>query len=443
MIHFNLNIDLFYDFELKINSEIKAIACIEYPILHIIAKTIETLEEEYDTLDRFIVETAFKYHGFSINQFSELTGLGTGVFEFRAKELLKQQYISEDDHVIFPIDQGMRFLNDPTFVREIEKTRSFLLDGVTHQPLKTYFYKDGKDNLISEEEKDSYGNKVFNPAIIHNPPSKNIQQLILNIPIESRSLFNIPVGLKEITDFDFILLTYPVSIVLTRNKAGQTLKRLIDVNGFYADEECLSNWQKSLDTEIKKTEIIIEEKDVHRNEHITKKTQFKNNWGRTRTSDENRIFNLTIDKLKYFIQKLFNLQLIEPNNVFFNDYEIQLKIDRKLFESEGADKKKLMESCLRKRDYYRQYEGIGVWLVFMEVIIADDYIQGLVDLYSLLKEEIPLKTLISMYINDYKVLRQNLIAIERLDKLEELDVFLFLHQRETSFKQTYLILENE
>jgi|GEM_PF-5291655 len=58
MIQFNLNIDLFYEYELKSGSSVKAIATIEYPIIHLIAKTIEVTEEEYDELDRFIVQTA-------------------------------------------------------------------------------------------------------------------------------------------------------------------------------------------------------------------------------------------------------------------------------------------------------------------------------------------------------------------------------------------------
>ena len=88
MIQFNLNIDLFYEFELAKDSEVKAIACIEYPILHIIAKT-ETTEEDYDHLDRFIVDAAFKSNGINIENLSDLTGINTSVFWYRAKELVR------------------------------------------------------------------------------------------------------------------------------------------------------------------------------------------------------------------------------------------------------------------------------------------------------------------------------------------------------------------
>jgi hypothetical protein len=190
-------------------------------------------------------------------------------------------------------------------------------------------------------------------------------------------------------------------------------------------------------------EIIIEERDVTRNDTNMRKTHFKNNWSKTRTAEGNRIFNLTKDKLKFFIQKLYNLPSVDENNIILNDNEIKIKVDQKLFESEGADKKKLVESCLRERDYFRQYEGIGVWLVFINIIIADDFVQGLVDLHKLLLEENSLLDLLSHYSNDFKVLRQNLISIERLDKLEELDIYLFLHSRETNFNQVYLTLTSE
>lgn len=443
MIHFNLNIDLFYDYELKHNSELKAIACIEYPVLHIIAKTKETMEEEYDEIDRFIVLTAYKHEGFTIKHFADLTGLSSAVFDFRVKELIKQDYIVLNDEIISPIENGFEFLNNPSFEREIEKTRSFLLDGITHEPLKSYFYKDGKDNLLSEDERDSYGNKLFSPSIIHNPPSKNIQQLILDVPLEDRLHFNIPVGLKEIKDYDFVLMTYPVAIVLSKTDSGKPRKRLVDMNGFYADEDCVNNWQKALEEEISKVEIIIEEKDVIRKEASAKKTHFKNNWSKSRTADDDRIFNVTKDKLSYFIQKLYNLSSIPDNNIIVTETEINISVDQKLFNSEGADKKKLIESCIRKRDYYRQYEGTGVWLVFFELKVSDDYIKGLVELYEFLQKEILLTDLLKHYNNDYKIIRQSLIAIERFDKLEELDIYLFIHARETDFKQKYITLKDE
>ncbi len=135
MIHFNLNIDLFYDFELMSGSEIKAISCIEYPVLHIIAKTIETVEEDYDELDKFIVRTALKCQGIRTEQLAELTGVNRNIFVYRAEELEKQQYIIFANDIIQIKDKGNKFVNDTTFERQIERTRSFLLDGSTHSEL--------------------------------------------------------------------------------------------------------------------------------------------------------------------------------------------------------------------------------------------------------------------------------------------------------------------
>jgi hypothetical protein len=434
MIHFFLNIEKFYESELENGFIVQAVACIEYPIIHVIARTLETMEEEYDELDRFIIKSANKHKGFSIQQFSELTGLGEGVFRYRAKELLKQEYISFENEIIKPIGKGFDFSNNPLFEREIEKTRSFVLDGVTHEPLRSYFYKDGKDNLISEDERDLWGNKLFNPAIIHNPPTKNLADLILEIPIEERMQYSIPIHLKEIKDYDFNLMTYPLPIVLSKTKDGKINKKIIDGFTRTANNDNIAIWQKKLENEIAKTEVIIEEGVK------SKKIHFKSNWGNTRSVFDERIFNITKDELKYFIQKLFGLEKINENNIFQNDNEIKIKIDKAVFESDGADKKKILEACFRGRDYYRQYEGIGIWLVFFKVSIGDNFIQELVDLFKLLEEETSLNDLISKYNNNYKVLRENLIAIGRLDKLEELDIFLFLYSRATNFNQTFLTL---
>lgn len=443
MIHFFLNIEKFYEAELENGFEVQAVACIEYPIIHVIARTLETMEEEYDELDKFIVKSANNHGGFSIKQYSELTGLGEDVFSNRAKALVKQQYISIENEIVKPITKGYEFLNDPFLEREIEKTRSFIIDGVTHEPLRSYFYKEGKENLISEDERDSWGNKIFNPAIIHNPPTKNLAELILKIPIEERMLYSIPIHLKEIKDYDFVLMTYPLPIVLSKTKEGKINKKIIDGFTRIANAEDITIWQNKLEDEISKTEVIIEERNLEREGAISKKIHFKSNWGNTRTAVEGRIFNITKDKLKHFIQKLFGLETINENNILQNDNEIKIKIDKDVFESIGADKTKILEACVRGRDYCRQYEGVGIWLVFLKISIADNFIQELVDLHKLLEAETPLVHLLSHYGNNYKILRQNLIAIERLDKLEELDIYLFIHSRETSFNQNYLTIESE
>ncbi|WP_026750664.1 hypothetical protein [Sediminibacterium sp. C3] len=443
MIHFFLNIEKFYEAEFEKGFEVQAVACIEYPIIHVIARTLETMEEEYDELDKFIVQAANIHDGFSIQQFSELTGLSEGVFRYRAEELVKQEYISFQNQIIKPIAKGFDFLNKPYFEREIEKTRSFILDGVTHEPLKSYFYKEGKENLISEDERDSWGNKIFKPAIIHNPPTKNLTELILKIPIDERINYSIPTHLKEIKDYDFILMTYPLPIVLSKTKDGKTCKKLIDGFTKSENEENIAFWQKKLKDEIAKTEVIVDEKDIERDGVKSKTIRFKSNWGNTRSAIDGRIYNITKVNLIYFIQKLYGLATINENNIFLDENEIRIKVDKKFFESDGADKIKILEACVRGRDYYRQYQGIGIWLVFIKVVIADKYIHELIELRKLLEVEKSIVNLILHYKKNFKSLRQNLIAIERLDILEKLDIHLFLHSRETNFNQNYLTLQNE
>lgn len=442
MIHFNLNIDLFYDFELMSGSEIKAISCIEYPVLHIIAKTIETVEEDYDELDKFIVRTALKCQGIRTEQLAELTGVNRNIFVYRAEELEKQQYIIFANDIIQIKDKGNKFVNDTTFERQIERTRSFLLDGSTHKPLKSFFYNEGKSSLISEEEKDAFGYKLFNPAVIHSPPTRYTNQNILDIPINERVDYNIPVGLKEIIDYDFVLMTFPIAIVMARSKSGEIRKKLYDLNGFYADEKPLNTWQKLIEHEISKVEITIEEKVSVKNDQRNSKIHFRNNWPNTNSVTDNRIFNFSIEKAKPFIQRLFNLSSIDDNSIELNDYSIKINIDKKLFETKDADRKKIIESCQRKRDYIRQYEGTGVWLIFLEIIIADSFIQRLVNLHKLFKDNLPIETILSINTN-FKLLRQDIISLGRYDKLEELDIYLFLHSRESNYSQIYLTLENE
>lgn len=464
MIQFNLNIDLFYEFELTNDSEVKAIACIEYPILHIIAKTKETTEEDYDHLDRFIVDVAFKSKGIKIENLSELTGINTSVFWYRTKELVKQDYITvENEEIIIPNQLGLEFLNNIEFEREIAKTRSFLLDGVTHAPLKSYFYKEGKENLISDDEKDKYGNKIFNPAMIPNPPNKNLKNKIIEIPIDERANYNIPAGLKDITDFDFFIMTYPLTIVLSRTKDGRTKKRLIDCNGFYSDEDCVEHWQKDHESNIRKTEVFISQTEVNRDGKKNTLFQIQNNWGKPRTEISQRIFNIDWSKFQSFvsIQReylnnykaknnldfeipwLYEFAVIQRENFIIDDFQIQVIVNEQLFQTKGANKRKIIESCIRKREYLKQNPKTGVWVLFLDITTGDQFVQDLIDLYQLLKTRITVKELLLKYENNFKTLRKRLIEIERYDYLEDLDIYLFLHSRETNFIQNYLIFKND
>ncbi len=464
MIQFNLNIDLFYELELKKDSYVKAIACIEYPIIHIIAKTKETTEEDYDHLDRFIVDTASKSDGINIENIADLTGISPSVFLYRAKEMEKQGLVTVENLERINIEkQGLDFLNDLNFERQIIKTRSFLLDGVSHAPLPSYFYKEGKENLISDSEKDKRGIRIFNPAIIPNPPDRNLKSKILEISIDERANFSIPVGLKDIIDFDFYLMTYPLAVVLSKTREGRTKKRLVDCNGFYADDECVSLLQKELATELNKTEIEIAQLEINKEGKKHFLIQVQNNWAKPRTEARNRIFNFEWSKFQSFVEYqrnqlltykqnihldfeipwLFELSKIRKENFVIEETKIQVLVNKKLFETDGLNKKKILEACIRKRDYIRQKPRTGIWLIFIDVIIADEFVQKLVDLFQILQTKISIPELLATRTNNFKELREQLILIERFDYLEELDIHLFLHSRESAYKQNYLVLKNE
>ena len=126
-----------------------------------------------------------------------------------------------------------------------------------------------------------------------------------------------------------------------------------------------------------------------------------------------------------------------------DDFGIQLKVDEKLFFTARANKKKIIDACIRKRDYLKQSPRTGVWLVFIEVITGDVFVQGLIELSILLQTKPSIQELLTKYQNNYKSIRKQLIAIERFDYLENLDIYLFLRSRETNFNQNYLALKNE
>lgn len=440
MIHFSLYIDKFYESEFESGLEVLSMICIEYPIIHMVAQTNESMEEEYDELDRFIVRVAHTNNGFNLSQFSELTGLSKAVFKYRAKELVRQKYIVLKEDEIIPVDKGIDFLNNPVFEREIIKTRSFLVDGVTHEPLRDFFYKEGSKHLVSDDERDSRGFKVFNPSLVHTPPNKNIVSKILGIQEQQRIEFCIPVGLKSITDYDFSLMTYPIVLVMSRDKSGKVIKKMIDGFRPKLNVDTLNIWQTRLVKEIQDCHIFVEETSVEGNPE--KRYILKSSWGTPKTFNENAVLDISKSKLGFFIKRLYSIEQSIEEKIEISKSEVKLMIDRTFFECSGPDKRKLIEACLRQRDYIRQREYMGVWVIFFHVVIADDFVNSLTKLYVQLTGEIAISDLLQSYEYNYKLLRAGLIALENFDKLEELDTHLFLHSRENS-QLNYLSINNE
>lgn len=439
MIHFFLNIDKYYESELDSGLETIAMICIEYPVIHMIAQTIETMEEEFDELDKFIVQVAYSNNGYHLNQFSELTGLNKGVFSYRGKELVKQKYITLEDEIIFPIEKGVEFLNNPTFEREIQKTRSFLVDGVTHEPLKGYFYKDGNQHFVTEEQKDFRGFKIFNPSLVYTPPNKDIIGKVLSIPEHQRLDYCIPVGLKSISDYDFSFMTYPIILVISKDKAGKISRKLIDGFSQRLNVDTLNAWQSRMEKEIQNCHIFGEEFQI--DGRLDKIYILKSSWGTQKIVSENAALDVSKFNIDFFIKRQYNLSHSIVGKYEIGSDGIKLKVDRTFFEGSGTDKRKLIEACLRHRDYLRQRESMGVWLLFFEIIIADDFVSNLIKLSKLLNVETSANDLLREYNNNYKQLREGLVALDRFDKLEELDIELFLYSR-NKISLSYLSIEN-
>lgn len=434
MSRFNLNIDLFYQSELESGNELKAIATLEYPIIHLIARTEENTKDDYDHLDRFILETALKFNGFRSLDFENLTGLKKEIFNFRGNELVKQGYLTHiEDGLYILTTNGEKQAKEPKIERLVVKTRSFLVDGIDHQPIPKYFYTEGKPFLISEEQVDRRGNKKYSPSIIHTPPNNLTTHNIMEIDIADRSKYNLPTGLKRLFDYDFHLMTFPIGIAMFKRKNGEITKKVINCFEFYSEYEVLDTISKKIENEISHLEVDILEYDVEKEDKKSKRTLFGNNWSKLRKESTNKIFNIDKSKLIKIIQREYYLDdgIFDPDWLTVSEDSINLTVTEKLLNISTNNKKRLLDSCVRGRDYIRQHPQTGVWLTFLNIRINDKYISELVEFYTTLNSEPSPAALVSRINNDIPKLRKMLIDIGRFDLLESVDIYLFMYTRES------------
>lgn len=445
MIDFNLKLNILIENLSAVGKQIKAISCIEYPILHIIANTTEQTEEEYDTLDKFIIEAAYKYKAVSISILSALTDLHPRILLNRCKQLSKEKYINIlDQDVIIPVDAGITRINDPVYERLIKKTRTFLLDGVTHNPLPAYFYRDGLEFLLSEEIKDAFGKKIINPCMVHTPPGPQLVDSILAIKQESRIDYHIPVGLKEFNDYDFKLMTFPVGIVFIEGENNEITKRLLNCNEPYADFATTEMWEVVLQKDLRQT--CITWNSTSRTDHQEQRTFLTSGWGKHGSGNEQSVYDLSPLTVVALLKNHFKLSNIETNCLQITSKDLILTIDHTFFTQKQTYKRRLLEAALNKKEYIYFRPKRGVWFVTVNIIVNDPLIIDCVQLYQQIRNGIVFEDLLALYPEqEYPKLRKLLLTIEQFDYLEELDILLYMHTRKSKplYSLTTLIDSDE
>lgn len=433
---FNLNRDLFYTACLDKGMEVWAIAAIEYPLIHIHATTLETADESYDQFDRYLITEVVRSGNGDIRELASITGISEQVFRLRGKVMEERGYMRfSSERILVHTEKAIEWMEAPLMERAIRRTRSFLLDGQDHQPLKAYFYKEGKDFMISEDRKDANGKKIFNPSLIHNPPSAGLKDRILSLDHDDRGNHNIPFALKDIIDYDFHLCTFPAAIVMGLGPDGQVIKELVNCNGFYSEREAMAPWGKKIAAEI--NNLTVQTLQIQKAEEGEKILSFRSSWGSNEPGESIIFCKPDLNHLSAIISRQYDINDISKDLISYTETSIELTVTKALFDLQGIKKKAILEGLVRRRDYLLQPPYMGVWLIFYKVTAGDEEMQRLTDLYAVIKTGLPMQQLLDRYLGDVKKLRMDLVLIGAFDYLERIDIDLFMYNRENKTELRY------
>lgn len=429
MANYRLDISRYIDLEAKTNNNLKAIVSIQYPIYYIHSEIVDTKPHILYGLDKVIVESSNVFKSFNDDDISKLLSLPSSVIKSRKDYMYHNDYLDKND-TITPL--GENYISSDEKKMEHHISQDFIIDGISLKPLpkELYGFK-YKDEYIFESDYNHFtnrkgetvSNRPFSPDLTHQPIQMDIiENNLMDIEINERGDYNVPVGIKSLSSFTYNVCTIPIFIGLFENN-GKLKRKLI--NGFdsVGKDDHLKVFLSSLQERIKNLELRLDERIMRDG---STKFNFESNWREIDLKrDEDRLFLFSKEDLKGFFCNQYYIEDLELIDVYREPNSIGLKVTKEVFQK-AKYKKKLLENVKRGTDYFlRNKITSGVWIIFFDFILGDDFIKDAVELFSLSedynKKRLPEDKILNKIVA-YKNYRQILVALEEYRLLEEIDI---------------------
>lgn len=430
MADYRLDISRFIDLEAKSNNKLKAIVSIQYPVYYIYSEVVDTKPHILYGLDKVVIDSSKTLNSFDDdNNISKLLSLPFSVIKSRKDYMYDKDYLDKNDTLTA---LGENYLSKDKEKMEHHVSQDFLIDGISLKPLPREFYGfKYKEEFIFESDYihftnkrgETISNRPFSPDLTHQPIQKDIiENNLMDIEVNERSDYNVPLGLKSLSSFTYSVCTIPVFIGLFENN-GKLKRKLI--NGFdsVGKNDHLKTFIPNLEERIKNLELRLDQRNLRDG---TTKFNFESNWREIDLErDEDRLFLFSKEDLKGFFCNQYHIENLELTDVHREPNSIGLKVTKEVFQKANF-KRKLLENVKRGTDYYlRNKITSGVWIIFFDFITGDDFIKDAVELSrlvdDLVKKSLPESKILDKIVT-YKNYRQILVALEENRLLEEIDI---------------------
>ena len=429
MANYRLDISRFIDLKAKTNNNLKAIVSIQYPIYYIHSEIVDAIPHILYGLDKAVIGSSKSLKSFDDDTVARLLSLPISAIKSRKEYLYNNEYLDKKNNVTAI---GESYISNEKDKIEHHLSQDFLIDGISLKPLpkelygvkyrEEYIYESDY-NHFTNRKGETVSNRPFSPDLTHQPIQKSlIEKSLMNVEVNERGDYNIPLGLKALSSFTYSVCTLPIFIGLFENE-GVLSRELI--NGFdsIGKNEHLNVFLKNIEERIKNLELRLNERKLSDG---STKFIFESNWREIDLKrDDDRLFFFSKEDLKGFFCNHYQLEYIEMSDIYYESNSIGIKVTREVFEKTKS-KKKLLGNVQRGSDYFlRNNITSGVWSIFFDFIAGDDFIREAVELSSLVDEliqkRLPESKVLDM-IMSYENHRQILVALEEYRLLEEIDI---------------------
>lgn len=429
MANYRLDISRFLDSEAGTNNKLKAIVSIQYPLYYIHSEVVDTTPHILYGLDKVVVDSSKIFKSFDDDNIAKLLSLPSSVIKARKDYMHYKEYLDKKDTITA---LGETYLSKEEEKMEHHVSQDFLIDGISLKPLPSEFYGykykeeyifESDYNHFTDQNGKTVSRRPFSPDLTHQPIQKNIiENHLIDIEVNERGDYNVPLGFKSLSSFTYSVCTIPVFIGLFENN-GELKRKLI--NGFdsIGKEDHLKVFLPNLEERIKNLELRLDERNF---KDGSTKFNFESNWKEIDLKrDEDRLFLFSKEDLKEFFCNQYLIEELDLTDVYLDPSSIGLKVTREVFQKTKS-KRRLLENVKRGTDYFlRNKITSGVWIIFFDFISGDDFIKDAVELSSLI-DDLVKKRLTEDKILDkivtYKNYRQILVALEEYRLLEEIDI---------------------
>tara|TARA_R110000822_G_scaffold310559_1_gene444293 strand:- start:2067 stop:3410 length:1344 start_codon:yes stop_codon:yes gene_type:complete len=437
MANYRLDIARFVDLEAETNNTLKAVVSIQYPIYYIHTEIVDTKPHILYGLDKVVVNSAKIFRSFNDDHIAKLLSLPSSVIASRKSYMHKNLYLDKND-VITNIGEDYISNEEEKLAHHI--SQDFLIDGISLKPLPKELYSiKYKEEYIFDSDYYHYTNnngetvsiRLFSPDLTHQPIQRHIiEKNLLNVEVNERSDYNIPLGLKIVSSLTYSVCTIPIFIGLFENNG--VLKRKL-INGFdsLGKVDDLNVFLPNLEKRIENLELRLDERNT---KDGSTTFNFESNWREIDLNrEEDKLFFFSKEDLKNYFNVNYQIvpneqtwkEDLELEDVFYNLNSLGIIVTRRVFEKANF-KKELLKNLKRGSDYYvRNWITSGVWIIFFDFIVGDDYIKEAVELSGLVDDltskRFPKERILDK-IMAYKNHRQILVALEEYRLLEEIDI---------------------